>query len=253
MTEIMVKIDGFEGPLDLLLHLIKRLEMNIYDIPISEITSQYLSYVHTMKLVELDTAGDYLVMAATLMSIKSNLLLPQQRMINDEEEFYEDREDPRSALVEQLLEYQKYKQAAIVLRKKQEKRNDYFTKEPENLDIIQKDYGLEPGKLNVSDLVHTFKSLLEKKKEDEPIQTKVTVEEISIEQKMENIILKLSDQLTLPFTELVNKNTKRAIVTTFVALLELIKKQQIEVRQNTAFDEILISLKNTEKQGVAYE
>lgn len=252
MTDIMVKIDGFEGPLDLLLHLIKRLEMNIYDIPISEITSQYLSYVHTMKLVELDTAGDYLVMAATLMSIKSNLLLPQQK-IEDEEDFYEDGEDPRSALVEQLLEYQTYKQAAVVLRKKQEERNDYFTKEPENLDTIQKSHGLEPGKLNVIDLVHTFKSLLEKKKESKPVQTKVTAEEVSIEQKMENIIVKLSHQLTLSFTELVNENTKKSCVTAFVALLELIKKQQVEVRQNTAFDEIIISLKNIKKQGVTYE
>ena len=253
MTDIMVKIDGFEGPLDLLLHLIKRLEINIYDIPISEITSQYLSYIHTMKLVELDTAGDYLVMAATLMSIKSNLLLPQQMIKNNEEDFYEDGEDPRSALVEQLIEYQKYKKAAVLLRKKQEERNDYFTKEPEKLNVIQKDYKLEPGKLKVIDLVHTFRFLLEKKKESKPIQAKVITDEISIEQKMESIILKLSHQLILPFTELVNERTKKASVTTFIALLELVKDQQVEVQQNTAFDEIIVSLKNVEKSGVSYE
>ncbi len=114
MSEINVKIDAFEGPLDLLLHLIQRMELDIYDIPIAEVTSQYLVYIKTMKVLKLDVAGDYLIMAATLMAIKSHLLLPKQELTFDDEtlDYFEGGQDPRESLVEQLIEYRKYKKAA---------------------------------------------------------------------------------------------------------------------------------------------
>ena len=108
--ELQFKLEGFEGPLDLLLHLINKLEIDIYDIPIAEITEQYLEYLHAMQTFELEIAGEYIVMAATLMAMKSKMLLPTQQVDFDEDSQYE--EDPREALVEQLLEYRKYKYAA---------------------------------------------------------------------------------------------------------------------------------------------
>lgn len=110
--EYQVKIEAFEGPLDLLLHLINRLEIDIYDIPVAKITEQYLLYVHTMRELELDVASEYLVMAATLLSIKSRMLLPKQEEELFDEEFLEEEEDPREELIEKLIEYRKYKSAA---------------------------------------------------------------------------------------------------------------------------------------------
>ena len=132
LTEINIKLDVFEGPLDLLLHLIQQMEIDIYDIPIATITEQYMNYIHTMKTLELAVAGEYLVMAATLMAIKSKTLLPVQEFVTDDEELWE--EDPREELVTQLLEYRKYKYAAERLTEKAEERSLYYTKEPMNID-----------------------------------------------------------------------------------------------------------------------
>src|SRR4051812_323235 len=129
-----IKIDAFEGPMDLLLHLINRLEIDIYDIPMAEITDQYLSYIHTMQHLELDIASEYLVMAATLLAIKSKMLLPKHE---DESNLDENDEsfdlDPRDELVEKLLEYKKYKQAALEFKTLEEERSLMFTKPPMDL------------------------------------------------------------------------------------------------------------------------
>ncbi len=119
MEEINIKLDVFEGPLDLLLHLIQKLEIDVYDIPIAAITEQYMQYIHAMKSLELEVAGEYLVMAATLMAIKSQMLLPKQEILIEENDPYE--EDPRDMLVAQLLEYRKYKYAAEQLSEKAER------------------------------------------------------------------------------------------------------------------------------------
>ncbi|MFZ1353667.1 MAG: segregation/condensation protein A, partial [Enterococcus aquimarinus] len=132
MQEIQIKLDVFEGPLDLLLHLIQKLEIDIYDIPIAAVTDQYMKYIRAMKAFELGVAGEYLVMAATLMAIKSQTLLPTMTSDYDFEEDYE-QEDPRETLVTQLLEYRKFKYAAECLAEKAEERSQYFTKEPMNV------------------------------------------------------------------------------------------------------------------------
>ncbi|GMA47456.1 hypothetical protein GCM10025854_17060 [Tetragenococcus muriaticus] len=164
MTEIKVKLDIFEGPLDLLLHLIQTLEIDIYDIPIAQVTEQYMNYIHAMDNTQLEIAGDYLVMAATLMSIKSQMLLPKQEEIEEDDEY---EEDPREALVEQLLEYRKYKYAAKQLSEKAEERRNYFTKEPMDMDEYKdEDTSLEKGQFKTMDLYLAFRSMLEKRRSE---------------------------------------------------------------------------------------
>ena len=135
-----VKIDAFEGPLDLLLHLINRLEIDIYDIPVSEMTEQYLLYIHAMKELQLDLASEFLVMAATLLAIKSKMLLPKHEEEMLDENFDIDlEEDPREELVERLIEYRKYKEAAGDLKSLEEERGLMFTKPPSDLSDLAKE------------------------------------------------------------------------------------------------------------------
>lgn len=253
MSEITIKIDVFEGPLDLLLHLIQQLEVDIYDIPIAEITSQYLAYVHTMKMLELDVAGDYLIMAATLMAIKSKLLLPKPDL-DEEEDFYEEGIDPREALVDQLLEYQKYKQAASMLKSKEEERSLYFTKEPSNLEDYQIDIELEPEKVQVIDLVLAFQEMLSKKKLKAPVQTRIVSEEVTLEEKMDTIIHKIKrhgKSNPILFSELFDSVDRNEIVLTFLALLELMKGKEIDIQQEKAFEEIKIFSTDSERIGAS--
>lgn len=150
MREIKIKLAVFEDSLDLLLHLIQKLELDIYDIPIADVTEQYMEYIHTMKTLELEVAGEYLVMAASLMAIKSQMLLPKQEL-EPIDDAYE--EDPREALVAQLLEYRKYKYAAEQLSEKAEERSQYYTKEPMDIeDYRETTEELPEHQLNTIDL-----------------------------------------------------------------------------------------------------
>lgn len=247
MSEMKIKIDVFEGPLDLLLHLIKQLEVDIYDIPIAEITRQYLAYVHTLKILKLDVAGDYLLMAATLMAIKSQMLLPKPEL-DDEEDFYEDGEDPRDALVDQLLEYQQFKKAASVLKTKEEERSLYYTKEPSDLEDYQTHIELEPEKVSVIDLVVAFQEMMQKKKLKAPLQTKIVADEVTMEEKMDAIRNKLrQNRKPVLFTQLFEKMNRTEVVITFLALLELMKGKELDIKQDNAFEEIVIFTPNSEK------
>ncbi|MFS7422065.1 segregation/condensation protein A [Carnobacterium maltaromaticum] len=245
MADITVKIDVFEGPLDLLLHLIQQLELDIYDIPMAEITAQYLAYLHTMKELELDIAGDYLVMAATLMAIKSKMLLPKQELEVDEDEegFYEEGEDPRDALVDQLLEYRKYKYAADILKDKEEERSQYYTKTPMNLQDLQIDVPLQPLQVTTIDLFTAFHQMITKKQQKIPMQTKISSEEITIDEKMKTIVKRLKrlkkDEAIL-FDDFFQDPTKSEMVTTFMALLELIKEGAIWINQEEICGDILV-------------
>lgn len=253
MSEINVKIDAFEGPLDLLLHLIQHLEIDIYDIPIAEVTSQYLIYIQSMKVFELDVAGDYLVMAATLMAIKSKLLLPKQELLLDEElDLYEAGEDPREALVEQLLEYQKYKKVANVLKSKEEERNQYYTKAPVNLEHLQTDIPLEPMQVSTLDLVAAFQMMVTKQLKKVPLQTKVMSEETTIGEKMDFILARLPSGLKTEgvlFADFFDAPTKKELVTTFIALLELIKEKNIWIQQKERYGDIFVFRTKSEEIG----
>lgn len=245
MQEINVKLDVFEGPLDLLLHLIKKLEIDIYDIPVAAVTEQYMSYIHTMKTLELEVAGEYLVMAATLMAIKSKMLLPKQEMeIIEEDDTLLNGEDPRAALVAQLLEYRKFKYAATLLHEKESERSLYYTKEAMDVDEYKEEkLFLEPNQLNTIDLFLAFHSMLEKKKKRQPIETTVSNDDVSIEDKIEiisNRIKFLKREDAVEFSSFFTTYSKQEIVTTFMALLELMKKGVVHVEQEDNYSTILL-------------
>ncbi|MHC5269701.1 segregation/condensation protein A [Enterococcus sp. LJL98] len=237
MQEIQIKLDVFEGPLDLLLHLIQKLEIDIYDIPIAAVTDQYMQYIHAMKEFELGLAGEYLVMAATLMAIKSQTLLPTMELDFElEEDFYE--EDPRDALVNQLLEYRKFKYAADQLAEKASERSQYFTKEPMSVETFQtkEQPVLKENQITTIDLFFAFHKMLEKKRQQSPLETTIAAEEVTMAEKMqwlEGEIQGLSPKEGRPLSAFLRHYSKSEIVTTFLALLELMKKQKVMVVQKS--------------------
>ncbi|EKN69659.1 segregation and condensation protein A [Neobacillus bataviensis LMG 21833] len=241
-----VKIDAFEGPLDLLLHLINRLEIDIYDIPVAEITEQYLIYIKTMKELQLDVASEFLVMAATLLVIKSKMLLPKHEEVFDEvdsEMTYE--EDPRDELVERLIEYRKYKEAAHDLKTMEEERGLMYTKPPSDLSDFAKEKQPEKTDLNVSlyDMLAAFQKLLRRKKLQRPLATKIARQEISIEKRMAEIMGELTQlKGRKNFNELFPNPAKDHIVVTFLAVLELIKRKVIDVEQKENFGDIFVEV-----------
>ncbi|WP_264738447.1 segregation/condensation protein A [Cytobacillus firmus] len=246
-----VKIDAFEGPLDLLLHLINRLEIDIYDIPVSEITEQYLIYIHTMKELQLDVASEYLVMAATLLAIKSKMLLPKHDEEELEDEFgMEMEEDPRDELVERLIEYRKYKEAAEELKEREQDRSLMYTKPPADLSEYVNDSQQEKTDLNVSlyDMLGALQKLLRRKKLQRPLSAKVARQEIPIEKRMSEIVDQLRNfKGRKKFTDLFPISDREHIVVTFLAVLELIKRKEILVEQDRNFSDIFVASMEGEK------
>ncbi|WP_303049503.1 segregation/condensation protein A [Bacillus sp. Marseille-Q1617] len=243
IVEYNVKIDAFEGPLDLLLHLINSLEVDIYDIPMAQITEQYLLYVHTMKNLQLDVASEYLVMAATLLAIKSKMLLPKHDDGIADEDIEFEEEDPRDELVERLIEYRKFKEAANELKAREEERGQVYTKPPSDLTEFTEEADLKNTEIQVSlyDMLGAFHKLLRRKKIQRPVQTRITKQEISIEKRMDEIISSLRKvKKRTPFTDLFPSNDKEHLVVTFLAVLELMKRKQIVVDQETNFKEIFV-------------
>jgi segregation and condensation protein A len=239
-----VKIDAFEGPLDLLLHLINRLEIDIYDIPVAQITEQYFIYIHTMNDLKLDVASEYLVMAATLLAIKSKMLLPKHEETDQETDpdiAFE--EDPRDELVERLIEYRKYKEAAHDLKTMEEERGLMFTKPPSDLSDYAKEAQPVKAELNVSlyDMLAAFQKLLRRKKLQRPMATKIARQEISIETRMTEIMTELKQlKGRTNFNELFPYPSKDHIVVTFLAILELMKRKEVDVQQQENFSDIFI-------------
>lgn len=237
---ITVKIDAFEGPLDLLLHLIEKAEVDIYDISVSEITDQYVAYIRQMQHLELEVASEYLVMAASLLAMKSKLLLPKQPLL---EEQFEDGEelDPRAELIERLIEYKKYKELAFSLRDRELHRHQLFTRPAESLAVFMEQEEPNPVE-NVSlfDLLDAFEQVLTAKRE--PVVTKLDREEISIEQSIERINSLIQKQGEISFSELFEGQYKREIiVVTFLALLEMMKRKWVACRQKSLYSEIWIT------------
>lgn len=238
-----VKIDAFEGPLDLLLHLINRLEIDIYDIPVAQITEQYLLYIRTMKELKLDVASEFLVMAATLLAIKSKMLLPKHEEVLDEDLEMSYEEDPRDELVERLIEYRKFKEAAHDLKSMEEERGLMFTKPPSDLTDFAKEKHPERQELNVSlyDMLAAFQKLLRRKKLQRPMATKIARQEISIEKRMTEIMDELKQlKGRTNFNDLFPYPAKDHIVVTFLALLELIKRKEVDVEQQENFGDIFV-------------
>ncbi|VEF47917.1 chromosome segregation and condensation protein ScpA [Bacillus freudenreichii] len=237
-----IKTEVFEGPLDLLLHLIKRMEIDIYDIPMAEITDQYLLYIHTMTELELDHASEYLVMSATLLSIKSKMLLPKNEEVEEEELPYEE-EDPRTELVEQLIEYKRFKEAAMLFQQKENERNEIFTKPPSDLSQFAEDLPkLQKAGVTIYDMIGAYNKLLRRKKIRQPLSAKVARAKITIEQRMDELMGTLERSGTrLCFSTFFQIPDKHFIIITFLAMLELMKCNAIEVWQSDNFEDIYLS------------
>jgi segregation and condensation protein A len=245
MMPYQVKIEAFEGPLDLLLHLINRLEIDIYDIPVAQITGQYLEYIHAMNELKLDIASEFLVMAAELLAIKSKMLLPkhEEELDTDDSEF-DFEEDPREELVARLIEYRKFKEAANDLKSLEEERGLMFTKPPSDLSDFAKEIKPQKTDIHVSlyDMLAAFQKLLRRKKLQRPLATKIARQEISIETRMEEILTELKHSKSRRnFNELFPFPHKEHIVVTFLAVLELIKRNEIDVEQEENFGEIFVA------------
>lgn len=230
-----VKLEVFEGPLDLLLHLIKRNEINIYDIPIALITQHYLEYIDLMKTLNLDIAGEFLVMAATLMQIKSKMLLPPDETAEEEEV-----EDPRAELVRRLLEYKKYKDAAEELEKREVFWREVFGRS-EKPQFEEGQEAEEPLMLdlNLFDLIDAFKKVLERTPKEEPLELRQ--EEVSVKDKMAIIMERLEGIESLTFDSLFDRDKNRvSLIATFLALLELVRLRLIRIQQIEEFGVIRI-------------
>jgi len=226
--EYSVKLEIFEGPLDLLLYLIKKNDLDIYDIPISQITAEYLEYVELMKMLSLDSVGEFLVMAATLMQIKARMLLPTQPGEMEKEE-----EDPRAELVARLLEYEKFKEAAKYFESRELQQQEIFVRREQK--FTDEDFLLE---VNLFDLLESFRKVIKEAKEE---VKEIIYEEIPIENKIRYILSCLEEKKYITFRQLFNPAEGRlSFIVTFLALLELIRLKQITARQNHPFGEIRI-------------
>ncbi len=232
-TTYSVRLDKFEGPLDLLLYLIRKNEIDIYDVPIARITRQYLDYIEMMRLLDLDVAGEFVIMAATLIRIKSKLLLPRK-----DDEF---EEDPREQLILALLEYKKYKEASGHLKNLETKERDILTRS--DFSIVdtspQEEFVLEA---TVFDLLTAFKRVMEEYSRED--HHDVVREDIKVEDRIDDIITFLRDRGGATFRELMPEAPiKMMIIVTFVAILELIKQNTIYARQSAQLGEIRVYLK----------
>ena len=231
---IEFRINEFEGPLDLLLHLIKESKMDIMNIEIESITKQYMDYLEEQEKMNLEIASEYLVLASELLEIKSKMLLPSYKDENEEEE-----EDPREQLVNRLLEYQAYKEITKVLQEKESLRREIYTKSPENI----KNYIDEVKEINIDvsldDLVEAFKKYLQRKQDNKPLKTKVTVNEISVSSRRHDIKRLLKTKKKVSFFELFPIVSKEYVVATFLAILEMAKRQELRITQNDTFDDII--------------
>lgn len=234
-----VKLELFEGPLDLLLYLVKKDHVNICDIPIAEVTEQYLQYLELMRLFDLNIAGEFLVMAATLIHIKSKILLPA---LSPNQEESQEEEDPRAELMKKLLEYQKFKEAANVLRQKELLRQNVFTRMPTSSDKENHEPYFEAS---LFDLISAFsKAMKEIPKE---LLYEVIKDEFTVEEKIHDLLHVLLNQPVISVHSLfVKARNKFEIVATFLAVLELIRLKEIVIVQKEIFGEIQV-IRNQEK------
>ena len=231
---IEFKINEFEGPLDLLLHLIKESKMDIMNIEIEEITKQYMDYLALQEKMNLEIASEYLVLASELLEIKSKLLLPSTKIEEEEEEV-----DPREELVNRLLEYQAYKEITKVLQEKESLRREIYTKSPENIKNYIDEVKEIQADVTLDDLVEAFKKYISRKKDNKPLKTKVTVNEISVSSRRHDIKRLLKEKKKVSFFELFPIVSKEYVVATFLAILEMAKSKELIITQKDAFDDII--------------
>lgn len=231
-----IKLEIFEGPLDLLLYLVKKDHLNIYDIPIAKVTEQYLEYLNLMQLLDLNIAGEFLVVAATLMQIKSKMLLPAEEQTGVEEE----EADPRQELVKRLLEYEKFKEIAETLRQRETNQREVFKRPKTGIDkeaLSEKEIYFEAS---IFDLINAFSQAL--KDVPKEVFYEVIKDEFTIDEKIHEILHLLLVSPSVRLSDLFNKaKNKMEIIVIFLAILELIRMKEIICRQRELFREIEIS------------
>lgn len=232
-----VKLDVFEGPLDLLLHLIKENEIDIYDIPIALITQQYLEYLDIMKELNIEVAGEFLVIAATLIHIKSKMLLPPSE---EETEAEEGVEDPRLELVQRLLEYKRFKEAATELEVREIEWRDAFSRQPVKPESLIGEGEPLLIDLNLFDLLSALRNVLERVTDKGLYE--VTREEMSLKDKISMLLDRLQVKESISFDDLFSQDaTKAEVIITFLALLEVIRLRLVRIFQSEDFGVIRIS------------
>jgi segregation and condensation protein A len=241
---LLIHLDQFEGPFDLLLHLIEKNELDIYQVTITEITDQYVAYVQTMQLLELDVASEFIVMAAKLLAMKSRSLLPAPAEPADEDDWFEDvleEEEMRNQLVARLLEYKKYKQAAERLKEMEADRKKIFTKPPDDLTPYIHNVERHPLEgVSLFQLIGAFQAAL-KKQRSRQLTATVKRDERSVQECMDELLSLLSNQERVNFLELLeNSGHDGMLIAMFLALLELLKSGQITVYQDGLFADIWI-------------
>lgn len=231
--EMEFRINDFEGPLDLLLHLIKESKMDIMNIEIESITKQYVDFLNRQEKMNLEVSSEYLVLASELIEIKSKMLLPNNKL--DEE----DEDDPRADLVNRLLEYQAYKDITKVLQEKELLRKDIFTKLPENINNYVEENHEIHSDVTLDDLISAIQKYYQRKQDNKPLKTKVTINEISVSSRRCEIKHLLKKKNRMSFFELFPIMTKEYIVATFLAILEMAKSNEIRIMQEDNFEDII--------------
>jgi segregation and condensation protein A len=236
MAEYKVKFEVFEGPLDLLLYLIKKEEVDIYEVNLTRLATQFIEYIDTMRMLDLEIAGEFLVMAATLMYIKSRELLPVEQQAQVEGE--DDGEDPRWELIRQLVEYKKFKDAAAQLQTLEARQEDVFPRLPGTIEFASETPSRQPASL--FDLVNAVNVVLKRFGAQED-RRDIFEDKWSVSEKIEYLMRALSERGSIKFSELFEGVTSRSeVVVTFLALLELIRLKQITALQKEPFGEIEI-------------
>ncbi|MDB4721491.1 segregation/condensation protein A [Verrucomicrobiales bacterium] len=242
-TENRVSLEIFEGPLDLLLYLIKKDEVDIYDVSIEKITSQYLEYIETFKILNIELASEFIVMAATLMYIKSRTLLPRNEQAPEDDV---DEEDPRWELIRQLVEYKKFKDAANYLERREADNQQIFGSERQDAEEDEEEPILNVG---IFDLIRAFQGIL-KRFEDEEDLAEIADDRFTVSDKIDYLMVRVNKGGEIKFTELfAEATTKGEVMVTFLALLELIRLNEFQVRQERILGEIEIKRSGEGKLG----
>src|SRR5439155_12533620 len=237
MAEYKVKFEVFEGPLDLLLYLIKKEEVDIYEVNLTSLATQFIEYIETMRLLDLEIAGEFLVMASTLMYIKSRELLPVDQQV--QAEGADDAEDPRWELIRQLVEYKKFKDAAVQLQALEARQENIFPRVPGKLELPA-DAPLPRPEVSVFDLVNAVNAVLKRFNRRDDLRD-IFEDKWTVSEKIEQLLRMTSERRSMRFSELFEGVTSRSeVVVTFLALLELIRLKQLTAIQRQPFGEIEI-------------
>ncbi len=235
--EYKFTIDKFHGPLDLLLHLIKESDIDIFDINVAEITQQYLNYIDSMEKLNLNIDSEYLVMAAELIEMKSRELLPNETSESDDD--YE--ESPKDNLINRLIEYQKYKDLSLEFKNLESNRKLMYSKLPSELNEFKSDEVILDD-VSLDDLLKAFMEFQKRKELDKPLNTVVTRKEYSVHVRCNDIMKNLRKKGKIKFEELFEIRSKDYIVVTFLAILDLAKNGKLKIKQDRNLDEITLSI-----------